>query len=103
VCTRFEYVVVDTPPLLAVTDALVVGVIAGGVVLTLHSGKVTREEARLCCHRLRQADVRVLGAVLNRYRTKYAGRAERYLPYEPYAESHVAAKQTDLPQTGSAA
>ncbi|HYL05575.1 MAG TPA: polysaccharide biosynthesis tyrosine autokinase [Thermoanaerobaculia bacterium] len=103
VCTRFEYVVVDTPPLLAVTDALVVGAIADGVVLTLHSGKVTREAARLCRDRLRQADVRILGAVLNRYRTRDAGRAERYHPYEAYGKSPAAAKQPTLPRAGSAA
>jgi capsular exopolysaccharide synthesis family protein len=103
-CARFEYVVIDTPPMLAVTDALVVGVIADGVVLTLHSGRVTRDEARLCRDRLRQAEVRVLGAVLNRCRTKHAGRAERYHSYETYVDSHAAAEQpAGLPRAGSAA
>ena len=104
VCARFEYVVIDTPPMLAVTDALVVGVIADGVVLTLHSGRVTRDEARLCRDRLRQAEVRVLGAVLNRCRTKHAGRAERYHSYETYVDSHAAAEPTaGAPRAGSAA
>jgi capsular exopolysaccharide synthesis family protein len=103
-CARFEYVVIDTPPMLAVTDALVVGVIADGVVLTLHSGKVTRDEARLCRDRLRQAEVRVLGAVLNRCRTKHAGRAERYHSYETYVDAHAAAEPpAGLPRAGSAA
>jgi capsular exopolysaccharide synthesis family protein len=101
--TRFEYVVVDTPPLLAVTDALIVGAIADGVVLTLRSGRVTREEARLCCDRLRQAEVRVLGAVLNRYRTMYAGRAERHHSYPADVDSNVAVRQTGAPRAGSAA
>jgi capsular exopolysaccharide synthesis family protein len=108
VCGRFEYVVVDTPPMLAVTDALVVGVLADGVVLTLHSGKVTRDAARLCRDRLRQAEVRVLGAVLNRCRLEHAGRAERYHSYDAYVESHaadpVAAGPTaGTPRAGSAA
>jgi len=109
VCTRFEYVVVDTPPLLAVTDAVVVGVLADGVVLTLHSGKVTRDAARLCRDRLRQADVRILGAVLNRYRAQDAGHGERYHPYHPYhpyetrVEARAAAAQDGAPRTGSAA
>jgi len=104
VCTRFEYVVIDTPPMLAVTDALVVGVLADGVVLTLHSGKVTRDEARLCRDRLRQGEVRVLGAVLNRCRTKHASRAELYHSYETYMESQVQTEQaTGGARTGSAA
>jgi succinoglycan biosynthesis transport protein ExoP len=97
--TRFEYIIIDTPPALAVTDATIVGVIADGVVLTLRSGKVTREEARLCRDRLRQADVRILGAVLNRYRSTHSGLARRYRAYETY----VAAEKPASPQAGSAA
>ena len=97
--TRFEYIIVDTPPALAVTDATIVGVIADGVVLTLRSGKVTREEARLCRDRLRQADVRILGAVLNRYRSTHSGLGRRYRSYESY----VATENPASPQAGSAA
>jgi capsular exopolysaccharide synthesis family protein len=97
--TRFEYIIVDTPPALAVTDATIVGVIADGVVLTLRSGKVTREEARLCRDRLRQADVRILGAVLNRYRSTHAGLGKRYRAYESYVADETAA----APREGSAA
>jgi capsular exopolysaccharide synthesis family protein len=97
--TRFEYIIVDTPPALAVTDATIVGVIADGVILTLRSGKVTREEARLCRDRLRQADVRILGAVLNRYRSTHSGLGRRYRSYESY----VATEKPATPQAGSAA
>ncbi|HEV3077232.1 MAG TPA: polysaccharide biosynthesis tyrosine autokinase [Thermoanaerobaculia bacterium] len=96
---RFEYIIIDTPPALAVTDATIVGVIADGVVLTLRSGKVTREEARLCRDRLRQADVRILGAVLNRYRSTHSGLGRRYRAYESY----VAAETPAAPKAGSAA
>jgi capsular exopolysaccharide synthesis family protein len=97
--SRFEYVIIDTPPALAVTDATIVGVMADGVILTLRSGKVTREEARLCRDRLRQADVRILGAVLNRYRSAHSGLGKRYRSYETY----VAADAPAAPKAGSAA
>jgi capsular exopolysaccharide synthesis family protein len=97
---RFEYIIIDTPPALAVTDATIVGVIADGVVLTLRSGKVTREEARLCRDRLRQADVRILGAVLNRYRSTHSGLGKRYRAYESYVAEETSAAP---PQAGSAA
>ena len=70
---RFDFVVIDTPPALAVTDATIIGLLADGVVLTLRSGKVTREEARLCRDRLRQSGIKILGAVLNRYRSAADG------------------------------
>lgn len=97
--SRFEYIIIDTPPALAVTDATIVGVIADGVVLTLRSGKVTREDARHCRDRLRQADVRILGAVLNRYRSTHSGLGRRYRAYESY----VAVEKPAAPQEGSAA
>lgn len=81
---RFDFVVLDTPPALAVTDATIVGLLADGVVLTLRSGKVTREEARLCRDRLRLAGIKILGAVLNRYRSHTGGGGKRYRYYESY-------------------
>ena len=81
---RFDYVIVDTPPALAVTDSTIVGALVDGVVLTLRSHKVTREEARLVRDRLRQADIKVLGAVLNRYRALQAGSSRGYRYAEPY-------------------
>jgi Mrp family chromosome partitioning ATPase len=81
---RFDYVIVDTPPALAVTDSTLVGSLADGVVLTLRSNKVTREEARLVRDRLRKADIKILGAVLNRYRAIQAGVGRSYRYYESY-------------------
>jgi polysaccharide biosynthesis transport protein len=95
--SHFDFVVIDTPPALAVTDATIVGMLVDGVVLTLRSGKVTREEARLCRDRLRQAGVKILGAVLNRYRSLQAGLGKRYRYYETYAAEESA------PKAGSAA
>lgn len=95
--TRFDFVVLDTPPVLAVADAIIVGRLVDGVVLTLRSGKVTREEARLCRDRLRQAGIKILGAVLNRYRSLQAGLGKRYKYYETYAT------EESEPKAGSAA
>ncbi len=81
---RFESIVIDTPPALAVTDATLVGIAADGVVLTLRCKKVTRDEARLVRDRLRQADIKILGAVLNRYRSLQAGVPRGYREYESY-------------------
>jgi polysaccharide biosynthesis transport protein len=93
---RFDTVILDTPPVLAVTDSTILGVLADGVVLTLRTGKVTREDARACRDRLRYAGVRVLGVVLNRYRaTQGLGRRSRY--YAAYGSYGAE------PQAGSAA
>jgi succinoglycan biosynthesis transport protein ExoP len=86
---RFDLVIVDTPPLLAVTDAALVGAMVDGVVFTLHAGRVLRDEARASIDRLRQSGVRVLGTVLNRYVPGKAadGKHYYYYQYQSYGES----------------
>jgi succinoglycan biosynthesis transport protein ExoP len=98
---RFDFVVIDTPPALAVTDATIVGMLVDGVVLTLRSGKVTREEARLVRDRLRQAGIKILGAVLNRYRSLQTGLGKRYRYYESYGAEESEPKKAG--KAGSAA
>jgi capsular exopolysaccharide synthesis family protein len=95
--TRFDFIVIDTPPVLPVTDATITGRLVDGVVLILRAGKVTREEARACRDRLRQADVKVLGVVLNRFRAAQGAAGKRYRYYASYS-----AYESE-PQAGSAA
>lgn len=83
--SRFDFVVIDTPPVLAVTDATLIGSLADGVVLCLRAGKVLREEARACRDRLLMSEVKILGTVLNRHRESGGVGGRRYLQYEAYA------------------
>jgi capsular exopolysaccharide synthesis family protein len=88
--TQFDYVVLDTPPVLPVTDAVVAGALADGTVLCLRAGKVLRDEAAACRDRLRRADVKVLGTVLNGHRSSQGGAGKRYQYYETYAYAEEA-------------
>ena len=78
---RFDLVIVDTPPLLAVTDASVLGSMVDGVVLCLHAGRVQRGEAIASSDRLRVSGARVLGTVLNRYVAGKGGDDKHYYYY----------------------
>jgi succinoglycan biosynthesis transport protein ExoP len=101
--SRFDFVVIDTPPILPVTDAALVGTLVDGVTLCLRAGKVTRDEARSCRDRLQFAGIKVLGVVLNRHSTAqggYSGR--RYQMYETYGAS-PAGSGAGEPKAGSAA
>lgn len=61
-----DYVVIDTPPLLPVTDAAVLGVVADGCVITTRHGKTRREELAEAAATLARIDATLLGIVLNR-------------------------------------
>jgi len=63
---RFDYVIIDSPPVLAVSDALLLANIADGVVLVVQSRRSREDQAHAAIMRLQQVGAVILGAVLNR-------------------------------------
>jgi succinoglycan biosynthesis transport protein ExoP len=63
---HFDWVLVDSPPVLAVADAAVVANGASGVVFVVGADQTSRQAAREAVHQLQSAHARVIGAVLNR-------------------------------------
>ncbi|MBD8069409.1 CpsD/CapB family tyrosine-protein kinase [Bacillus sp. PS06] len=61
----FDMVIIDTPPVLAVTDALVLGNKCDGVVLVTSSGKTINEAAVKSKELLDNAQAKIVGVVLN--------------------------------------
>jgi capsular exopolysaccharide synthesis family protein len=61
----YDFVVVDSPPVLPVTDALVLGREADAVVLVVKGHETPREMVRRARDQLRQANAHVLGATVN--------------------------------------
>ena len=61
-----DYVVIDTPPLLPVTDAAVLSVLADGCVVTTRCGVTRREQLAEAAATLSRIDAKLLGVVLNR-------------------------------------
>ncbi len=68
--SRFDVVIIDTPPLLPVTDAAVLSTIAGGTVVVVGVGRVDRDHLAKSLQTLEAVKGRVLGLVLNRIPTK---------------------------------
>jgi capsular exopolysaccharide synthesis family protein len=62
---RYDQIVLDSPPVLAVTDAAILASSMDGVVLVLRSGETEQHSAERAVDQLRRLGVRVLGAVLN--------------------------------------
>ena len=71
---RYDFVVIDTPPVLAVTDAVLVARHSGINLLVLRAGKHPLREIVAALRRFEQGGVEVHGAVLNdvEVRTGYA-------------------------------
>ncbi|MGO4108852.1 CpsD/CapB family tyrosine-protein kinase [Paenibacillus sp. YAF4_2] len=63
--TMYDIVLVDTPPLLAVTDAQIAATKSDGVVLVVDQGRVKRQFAQKAIQNLQNVNARILGVVLN--------------------------------------
>lgn len=81
---RFDVVLVDTPPVLSVTDSALVGRHAGVNVLVLRAGEQTVREIAFTLRRLSRNGVATSGAILNDVRPS-RGRYGRYGGYRLYS------------------
>ncbi len=86
--TRFDRIVLDSPPVGAVSDAVVLATLVDGVVMVLKAGKTQSESARRTVRMLRDVKAPLFGAVLNdvdlertKYGDYYYGYAYRYYGY----------------------
>lgn len=61
-----DIVLIDTPPVLAVADAIALTSLTDGVLLVADAGRTRRTAARQAVEKLRQVDANVLGVILNR-------------------------------------
>ena len=64
---EFEMVLVDTPPLMLLSDARVLGRLTDGVILVFQAGKTTLESAQAVHQRLSEDNISVIGTILNNW------------------------------------
>src|SRR5262249_22811052 len=75
---RFDHVLVDSPPLMHVTDPVILSTLVDGVILVIHGGKSTREVVRRARLELSSVGAKVLGVVLNNLDLKREGYDDYY-------------------------
>lgn len=63
---EYDFVIIDSPPLLAVSDGVLLANLADGVILVADRARSRRDQVRAAMQRLSQTGVAPLGAVLNR-------------------------------------
>lgn len=99
--SRFDYVIIDAPPLLPVTDAAILTNIADGALLIARYGKTTREQFARAVGNLRAVNAPVLGTILALTPTKGRGTAYEYRYYYSSDKDGAApaAAQTSTPAT----
>ena len=77
-------VVIDTPPMLHMPDARVLGRLTDGVILVVRSAQTARDAAAAAGQRLMEDGTRVLGTVLNEWDPRKASLAGYAYAYGYY-------------------
>ncbi|HEY5315002.1 MAG TPA: polysaccharide biosynthesis tyrosine autokinase [Pirellulales bacterium] len=107
---RYDYVLLDSPPLLAVADPCIIAQHTDGVVLTVRPSKDSRMQVQRSKQLLEAANARLLGAVVNAYDLKRQqlnsyeygyGYGYGYESYGEDSEPEAAGKSQQLEKAGT--
>ena len=89
---QFDHVVIDTPPTLSVTDAVVLSPRVDAIILVIRSGQTTRQALRRARDILMQVNAHITGVLLNAvdltspdyyYYYEYQGKYSEYYQEDP--------------------
>jgi len=79
-----DYILFDLPPMLEISDALVLGAKVDGMVLVVHGDKTSREALKKAREKLDMLKVRTIGVVINNVNVTHRG----YYYYKDYYHSY---------------
>ena len=65
VSNQYDFIILDAPPVLPVTDAMVLSKLADGVIFVIKYGHVPRDKAKSAVESLERIGTKFLGAVIN--------------------------------------
>lgn len=82
--TKFDRIILDSPPVGAVADAAVLATQADGVLLVLRAGQTNRALAQRAVKALRDVNARIFGAILNQLDVEDPKYGEYYYAYQRY-------------------
>lgn len=94
--SRFSYMIIDSPPLLAFSDSVIISTNVDGVIMVVIGGKTPRETLKRSKEVLLQVDAKILGVVINRVKMGGSGYGSYYHRYYTYYGKE-GKKKEDLP------
>lgn len=92
--TRYQFILLDLPPVIAVTDALVATKLVDGVILVVRNDYADSSSLREAVRQLRLADARILGFVFSCADSAFSRHGEKY-KHRYYADCQRRAQTSD--------
>src|SRR5208283_1502302 len=83
----YQFVLVDAPPLLNVTDGRILATIVEGAILVVRGGYTPQELAQQAQFHVRDVGAHLIGVVLNDVDVRQNGYYQSYYGYGSYGES----------------
>ncbi|CAN5835453.1 N/A [soil metagenome] len=83
---RFDRIILDSPPLQVVTDAVILSKRTDGVILVVSAGKTLREEARRAAKQIKDVEGQIFGVIVNAIEPD--SRSGYYYSYYGYTEKN---------------
>lgn len=81
---RFDRVILDSPPLQAVTDAVVLSKLADGVIIVVRASNTLREEVKRSARQIHDVEGALFGVILNEFDVTHRG--AYYYTYYGYGD-----------------
>ncbi len=81
---RYDHILIDSPPLINVTDPVILSTMVDGVILVVHGGKSTRDVVRRARQELSTVGAKIFGVVLNNVDLRRDG-YDNYYYYRYYS------------------
>ena len=78
---KYDYIIIDTPPLGAVIDAAVISSVCDGSVIVIADRRVDKNAAIQVKEQLEKSGCKILGAVINETDRKYSKYYKKYYKY----------------------
>lgn len=78
----FDYIIIDSPPIINLADGLVLSTMVDGIVLVTRTGKVTFEMFNAGLKKLQDFKPHILGVILNAMSVRFSGPQSYYHYYE---------------------
>ena len=83
----FDMILLDTPPMMMIPDARLIGKMASAILLVVRAKKTSRDSAVAAHMRLKEDGIKVLGTILNDWNPKHS-RGGSYGYYDSYYRSY---------------